>query len=100
MVKNTSFFILATEILSQIKNFNKIERLVYMSSDLEVDLKNFINFGQSISETLDNEPFVPEKAVVVDILPHTKEYELIISFKRFVGNTEICSFSSKFGELP
>lgn len=74
----------------QIKNFKKIEKLVYVSNNPEVSLKNFIEFGLLNSENYNNGSFVPEKAVVVDMLPHTKQYEMIISFKRFdkLNNTE------------
>ncbi|XP_015837917.1 tRNA (uracil-5-)-methyltransferase homolog A isoform X2 [Tribolium castaneum] len=67
----------------QIRKINKIGQLVYVSCNPAAALKNFIDIGRPASKTLHNEPLVPVRAVVVDMFPHTRHCELIISFKRF-----------------
>jgi tRNA (uracil-5-)-methyltransferase len=67
----------------QIRRINKIGQLVYVSCNPAAALKNFVDVGRPASKTLHNEPLVPVKAVAVDMFPHTRHCELIISFKRF-----------------
>ncbi|RZC38967.1 tRNA (uracil-5-)-methyltransferase -like A, partial [Asbolus verrucosus] len=67
----------------QIRKINKISQLVYVSCNPAAALKNFVDIGRPASKTLHNEPLVPVKAVAVDMFPHTRHCELIISFKRF-----------------
>ncbi|XP_044252549.1 tRNA (uracil-5-)-methyltransferase homolog A [Tribolium madens] len=72
----------------QIRKINKIGQLVYVSCNPAAALKNFIDIGRPASKTLHNEPLVPVKAVAVDMFPHTRHCELIISFKRFDSVTK------------
>ncbi|XP_063916014.1 tRNA (uracil-5-)-methyltransferase homolog A [Zophobas morio] len=67
----------------QIRKVPKISQLVYVSCNPAAALKNFIDIGRPASKTLHNEPLVPIKAVAVDMFPHTRHCELIITFKRF-----------------
>ena len=67
----------------QIRKVPTISQLVYVSCNPAAALKNFIDIGRPASKTLHNEPLVPIKAVAVDMFPHTRHCELIITFKRF-----------------
>lgn len=46
--------------------------------------RNLIDFGRPNSRKfcVSNEPFVAEKAIVVDMFPYTNDFGMIISLKR------------------
>ncbi|XP_044760010.1 tRNA (uracil-5-)-methyltransferase homolog A [Coccinella septempunctata] len=67
----------------QLRKVKKIKRLIYVSCNPEAARKNFFDLGRPESKTLQGEPFVPVKAVPVDMFPHTKHCELVILFERF-----------------
>ncbi|XP_044728957.1 tRNA (uracil-5-)-methyltransferase homolog A [Chrysoperla carnea] len=67
----------------QLRQTTKLKKLLYISCDSNAALKNFVDMGRPPSKTLHNEPFVPIKAVTVDLFPHTKHCELLIYFERF-----------------
>lgn len=67
----------------QLRKIKKIKRLIYVSCNPEAARKNFFDLGRPESKTLQGEPFVPIKAVPVDMFPHTKHCELVILFERF-----------------
>ncbi|KAF5277149.1 hypothetical protein FQR65_LT03855 [Abscondita terminalis] len=67
----------------QLRKAKKIKKLIYISCNPNAAMKNFVDLGRRPSKTLDGEPFIPVKAVAVDLFPHTKHCELIIVFERW-----------------
>lgn len=59
-----------------------MDKLVYISCDPRKAYKNWVDLGRPSSKTLDGQPFVLEKAVPVDMFPHTEHCELVLLFKR------------------
>lgn len=57
--------------------------MIYVSCNPDAARKNFFDLGRPESKTLKGEPFVPVRAVPVDMFPHTKHCELVILFERF-----------------
>ncbi|KAK9887879.1 hypothetical protein WA026_000184 [Henosepilachna vigintioctopunctata] len=88
----------------QIRKVKKIKRVIYVSCNPEGAFKNFLDLGRPESKTLQGEPFVPVKAVPVDMFPHTKHCELVILFER-IGvvqereNNSKCETTSTTEEL-
>lgn len=62
---------------------------MYVSCNPNAAMKNFIDLGRPDSKTMHGDPFVPIKAVAVDMFPHTRHCELIIYFERW--NKVFCS---------
>lgn len=60
-----------------------LNKLVYISCNPAAASKNFIDLGRPMSKTLQEEPFVPIKAVAVDMFPYTKHCELIVYFEKW-----------------
>jgi len=48
-------------------------------------MKSFVDFCRPASNTYGGEPFVPVRAVAVDLFPDTPHCELIILFERYVN---------------
>lgn len=67
-----------------------------MSCQPSAALKNFTDFGRLPSKTLHNSPFIPVKAIAVDLFPHTKHCELLVYFER----KNLQELQSKSEELP
>lgn len=68
--------------VTQLRNTQAVKRLIYISCSPAAALKNFIDLSRSSSKTLRGAPFVPVKAVPVDMFPHTRHVELAILFER------------------
>ncbi|KAJ0176492.1 hypothetical protein K1T71_007671 [Dendrolimus kikuchii] len=68
--------------ITQLRNTKKVKRLVYISCSPSSAVKNFVDLSRPSSKTLRGAPFVPVRAVPVDMFPHTKHVELAILFER------------------
>lgn len=67
----------------QLRKATKIKKLVYVACNANAAMKNFVDLGRRPSKTIDGDPFVPVKAVAVDLFPHTRHCEVIILFERW-----------------
>lgn len=76
-------YISEKKAIYQIRKINKISRIVYVSCNPSAALENFIDLGRPESKKLHGEPLIPTKAIVVDMFPYTKHYELVICFERW-----------------
>ncbi|CAB3261655.1 unnamed protein product [Arctia plantaginis] len=68
--------------ITQLRNTKKVNRLVYISCSPSSVVKNFIDLTRPSSKTLKGAPFIPVRAVPVDMFPQTKHVELAILFER------------------
>uniref|UniRef100_A0A2A4IVR4 tRNA (uracil(54)-C(5))-methyltransferase n=1 Tax=Heliothis virescens TaxID=7102 RepID=A0A2A4IVR4_HELVI len=68
--------------VTQLRNTKKVKRLVYISCSPASAVKNFIDLSRPSSKTLRGAPFLPVRAVPVDMFPQTKHVELAILFER------------------
>ncbi|XP_052741414.1 tRNA (uracil-5-)-methyltransferase homolog B isoform X2 [Bicyclus anynana] len=68
--------------VTQLRNTKKVKRLIYISCSPASAVKNFVDLSRPSSKTLRGAPFVPVRAVPVDMFPHTKHVELAILFER------------------
>ncbi|XP_049817346.1 tRNA (uracil-5-)-methyltransferase homolog A isoform X2 [Aethina tumida] len=74
---------LQQKAIQQLRKIKRINRLVYVSCNPSLAMKNFVDLGRPESKTLHGDMFVPVKAVAVDMFPHTKHCELVICFDRW-----------------
>lgn len=75
---------------------DKLNRLIYISCNPQAALANFVHLGRPRSKNLFGEPFVPIKAIPVDMFPHTNHCELIILFERINDNVYILVLFNDF----
>ncbi|CAH0398240.1 unnamed protein product [Chilo suppressalis] len=68
--------------VTQLRNTKKVKRLVYISCSPSSAVKNFVDLSRASSKTLRGAPFLPVRAVPVDMFPHTRHVELAILFER------------------
>lgn len=78
-----TYIVLEQKAVVHLRKVQKINKLVYVACNPAAALGNFIDIGRPASKRLQNDPFVPVRAVAVDMFPHTRHYELIICFERF-----------------
>lgn len=69
-----------------LRRMTHLKRLVYLSCNPRAALQNFISLSMAESKTKQGAPFVPVKAVPVDMFPQTPHCELIVYFERLTGN--------------
>lgn len=68
--------------IMQLRNTQKIRKVVYVSCSPKQALRNFIDLSKKSSKFLKGPPFTPKIAVSVDMFPNTSHWELIILFER------------------
>ncbi|XP_066594850.1 tRNA (uracil-5-)-methyltransferase homolog A-like [Prorops nasuta] len=68
--------------LSTLRNMKKVNRIVYISCNPRAAMRNLVDFARPASKQYIGEPFVPVKAVAIDMFPHTNHCELIICLDR------------------
>lgn len=73
---------LSFKSIQQLRNSEKIKRLVYISCSPEQAIKNFVDLSKNCSKSMKGDPFVPKISVAVDMFPHTPHVELVILFER------------------
>ncbi|KAJ8972630.1 hypothetical protein NQ314_000086 [Rhamnusium bicolor] len=67
----------------QLRKIPKINKIVYIACNPSAALRNFVDLARPESKTVRGEPFVPTKAIPVDMFPYTKHCELVICFERW-----------------
>ncbi|CAK1580486.1 unnamed protein product [Parnassius mnemosyne] len=68
--------------ITQLRNTKRVKRLIYISCSPASAVKNFVDLSRASSKMLRGAPFIPVRAVSVDMFPHTKHVELAILFER------------------
>lgn len=86
------YIYLEKKAILQIRKIPKIKKVIFVSCNPSAALQNFVDFGRPESKKMHGEPFVPTKAVGVDMFPYTKHCELVICFERW---DKICKSSEE-----
>ncbi|KAL4223292.1 tRNA methyltransferase 2 [Mactra antiquata] len=73
---------LHSSVLVAIRNCRSINKLVYVSCNVNGALNNLIDLVRPTSKRLKGERFYPIKAVPVDLFPYTNHCELVVLFER------------------
>jgi len=79
-------YILDNKAILLLRKMTHLKRLVYLSCNPKAALQNFLSLSMAESKTKHGAPFVPVKAVPVDMFPQTPHCELIVYFERHTGN--------------
>ncbi|KPM07893.1 tRNA (uracil-5-)-methyltransferase-like protein, partial [Sarcoptes scabiei] len=69
---------LPSAIIKKIRNCRRINRLIYIACQAMAAKQNLIDLCRPTSKAYNNEPFMPVKAIPVDMFPHTERLELIL----------------------
>ncbi|KAI8991517.1 S-adenosyl-L-methionine-dependent methyltransferase [Mycotypha africana] len=69
-------------VIRAIREAEHINRVVYISCDAEQAYNNFLGLCRPESNRFKGLPFKPNRAVSIDLFPHTKHCELMIEFVR------------------
>ncbi|XP_058462953.1 tRNA (uracil-5-)-methyltransferase homolog A [Malaya genurostris] len=68
--------------ITQLRNAQGLNRLVYVSCSPRSAIKNWIDLIRPCSKAMRGAPFVARKALPVDMFPHSPHVELVIVFER------------------
>lgn len=63
-----------------------LKRLVFLACNPKAVLQNFMTLSMAESKTKQGAPFLPVKAIPVDMFPQTPHCELIVYFERTTNN--------------
>ncbi|XP_072162335.1 tRNA (uracil-5-)-methyltransferase homolog A isoform X2 [Bemisia tabaci] len=77
------------DAVAMLRKTEKLNKLVYLSCNPTAKsvMENFVALCRPPSKTLQNNPFFPRRAVVVDMFPHTPHFELVVYFERLDDST-------------
>jgi len=81
-----SYVFLDNKAILLLRKMTHLKRLVYLSCNPKAALQNFLSLSMAESKTKQGAPFVPVKAVPVDMFPQTPHCELIVYFERLADN--------------
>lgn len=83
------FFWTDRDAVAMLRKTEKLNKLVYLSCNPTAKsvMENFVALCRPPSKTLQNNPFFPRRAVVVDMFPHTPHFELVVYFERLDDST-------------
>merc|ERR1719510_885910 len=73
---------IGSKAIQSIRKNSTVSKVVYVASDPQSAVKNFLDFARPPSNSFKGEPFVPVKAVPVDLFPHTSNFCIIFLFLR------------------
>jgi len=74
---------LHNKVIQTLRQLQNLDTLIYVSCNAELALGNFVDFARPTSKNYKFEPFVPVKALGVDMFPHTNHYELVLYLQRY-----------------
>ncbi|KAK3576133.1 hypothetical protein CHS0354_043100 [Potamilus streckersoni] len=75
-------------VIRAIRRSPFVNRLVYVACNANAALTNFLDLMRPVSKRLKGNPFVPVKALPVDLFPHTKHCELLVLFEREASDNQ------------
>lgn len=74
-----------SDVIKAIRDCSGVDRVIFVSCDSEKATQNFVDLCRPTSNKFKGLPFVPRLAAPVDLFPHTKLCELVLSFRRICG---------------
>ena len=66
-----------------LRSTERIERIVYIACDAHLAMKSFVDLCRAQSNAYTGIPFLPVKAMAVDLFPDTPHCELILVLERY-----------------
>ena len=75
------------KVLQTLRRCAKINSIIFVSCDMEAAKKNFVDFARPESKKYRLSPFIPRKAIPVDLFPGSPHMELIVVLKRLREET-------------
>ncbi|XP_013403739.1 tRNA (uracil-5-)-methyltransferase homolog A [Lingula anatina] len=72
------------KVIHAIRRCHALNRVIFVScSPKSVVQSNFLDFVRPESKKMKGPPFIPVKAIPVDLFPHTSHCELVVLFERY-----------------
>ncbi|TGZ71625.1 hypothetical protein CRM22_002536 [Opisthorchis felineus] len=69
-------------VIQTLRRCTRLERIVYVSCNLEAAMQDFIDFARPTSNRFQGAPFIPTLARPVDLFPQTRHVEVVILLQR------------------
>ncbi|CAO3646053.1 unnamed protein product [Cunninghamella echinulata] len=69
-------------VIRAVREASQIQKVIFISCDAKQAMQNFINLCRPTSNRFKGFPFKPNRAVTVDLFPHTDHSELMVEFVR------------------
>ena len=73
---------IGSKAIQSIRKNSSVTKIVYIASDPYSSVKNFLDFARPPSNSFKGEPFVPVRAIPIDLFPHTSNFCILFLFMR------------------
>ena len=73
---------IGSKAIQSIRKNESVTKIIYIASDPYPAVKNFLDFARPPSNSFKGEPFVPVRAIPVDLYPHTSNFCIVFLFMR------------------
>ena len=73
---------IGSKAIQSIRKYASVTKVIYVASDPQSAVKNFLDFVRPPSNIFKGDPFVPVKAAPVDLFPHTSNFCIVFLFMR------------------
>lgn len=84
---NMLYFVADKKALAYLRRTERLNRLVFLSCNPKAAISNFLTLSRPASKAYRGVPYVPVRAVPVDMFPHTSHCELVVYFERYNGTS-------------
>ncbi|KAI8329111.1 S-adenosyl-L-methionine-dependent methyltransferase [Chlamydoabsidia padenii] len=71
-----------SSVIRAVRESSQIKKVIFISCDAKQAMQNFISLCRPTSNKYQGTPFKPNRAVTIDLFPHTNHAELMIEFVR------------------
>jgi tRNA (uracil-5-)-methyltransferase len=71
-------------VIRSLRACRSIERIIYISCNQGPLIENAVSFCRPVSSNTPGVPFLPTRAIGVDMFPHTEHVEFVVQFERIM----------------
>lgn len=83
MYYNVIYRLADKRAITSLRKVDRIKKMVFIACNPRKSCGNFVDFARPPSKTIQGVPFVPTRAVMVDMFPYTHHSELVVLLQRF-----------------
>ena len=85
-------------VIKSLRACQSVNHVIFVAGALKSSMTNLLGLMRPTSKKGQGFPFVPSKATIVDLFPHTEHVEVVLEFERQKGKDVLPVASSSDGD--
>jgi tRNA (uracil-5-)-methyltransferase len=69
-------------VIRSIRNCKEIDHVIFVACSLKASMQNLVDLCRPTNNKFGGFPFMPSRALSVDMFPHTEHFEVLVQFIR------------------